>query len=738
MNSISLKHEFSGALSAAIITLPMAVAYGVTAFDSLGPAFRPQAALIGLNAAIFGGFLAALCGGTPAQVSGPKAPLTLILTFVVGTLSAEAGIAEDIAQRDMIIVGLASTCVLIGGVSQLLFGALKIGNLVKYVPHPVVAGFMNGIAILLIWNQLNPLMGLERGIFPANVFYEFTPTNGFSLLIGLSTVVAVFLSKRYAKRIPSLLSGLLAGSAVYALLTLYPEFSVRYTISSVGELRSTIPLPTAYLALFHYNLANIPLSVYSKLVVYGVVLSMVGSMESLMSSVAIDNLSGKRHDSNRELLGQGAGNMAASFFGALFSAGSIPRSSANYLAGARSKMSGAACSVLILVIFLSLAPLIGKIPLAVFAGIIISVGINLFDRSTFRFFRSLFKTVTARKEVASSLLVNLSVAAITVSVNLITAVLIGVAISTVYSMAKMSTSVLRRNYSARRVNSKKVRQARQSRYLRQHGRQILVFELQGPIFFGSADRLALLIERKTADAHYCILDMKHVNDIDTTGVNILVRLHRNLDRQKKRLLISHLVDSHFLWGFLEASGAAATIPKENFFEDTDAALEWAEDQVIAASCSEEERRHYTLAETDLLQGFNRRELETFSNTLVCLSFSRGEQVIREGEETRDLYILTRGSVSVKIHLPDSNRHKRLFTFSAGVVFGEMALLDGHPRSAQVVAEEDSEVYRLSYDRFGTLCRENSGVAIKLLQNMAVVLSHRLRARSEEVRMLADG
>jgi CRP-like cAMP-binding protein len=160
--------------------------------------------------------------------------------------------------------------------------------------------------------------------------------------------------------------------------------------------------------------------------------------------------------------------------------------------------------------------------------------------------------------------------------------------------------------------------------------------------------------------------------------------------------------------------------------------------IITARISEEERRHYTLAETDLLQGFNQRELETFRNALVCLSFSRGEQVIREGEETRDLYILTRGLVSVKIHLPASNRHKRLFTFSAGVVFGEMALLDGSPRSAQVVAEEDSEVYRLSYDRFGKLCRENSGVAIKLLQNIAMVLSHRLRVRSDEVRMLEDG
>ena len=253
--------------------------------------------------------------------------------------------------------------------------------------------------------------------------------------------------------------------------------------------------------------------------------------------------------------------------------------------------------------------------------------------------------------MASSLLVNLSVALITVSVNLVTAVLIGVAISTVYSMAKMSTSVLRREYSARRVNSKRVRQAQQSRYLREHGRKILVFELQGPIFFGSADRLAMLIEKKTAEAYYCILDMKHVNEIDTTGANILVRLHQILERQKKRLLISHLVDSHFLWGFLEASGAAGAIPKENFFEDTDAALEWAEDHVLAEFYSEEDRRYYPLEETDLLQGFSPRELETFCSELDCLAFSRGEQVIREGEENRDLYILTRGSVSVKIHLP---------------------------------------------------------------------------------------
>ncbi len=193
-----------------------------------------------------------------------------------------------------------------------------------------------------------------------------------------------------------------------------------------------------------------------------------------------------------------------------------------------------------------------------------------------------------------------------------------------------------------------------------------------------------------------------------------------------------------LWSFLEATGAAGAIPAENFYEDTDAALEWAEDQVLADFLPAESVCHYPIDETDLLMGLDPKELEMFRSELERLEVNRGEELIREGEESRDLYILTRGSVSIKIHLPNTNRKKRLFTFGAGVVFGEMALLDGNPRSAQVLAEKNSEVYRLTQQNFGKLCRETPGNAVKLLQNIGVVLSHRLRVRSEEVRMLEDG
>lgn len=155
------KGDWIGGLSAAIITLPMSIAYGIAAFATLGPDFRPHAALIGLNAAIVGGFFAALLGGTPAQISGPKATLTLFMTTVVAGLAADPILQGLPPGKEWIILGLASLCVAVGGITQVLSGRLGLGNIVKYIPYPVVSGFMNGIAILLVWNQLPPFFGLK-------------------------------------------------------------------------------------------------------------------------------------------------------------------------------------------------------------------------------------------------------------------------------------------------------------------------------------------------------------------------------------------------------------------------------------------------------------------------------------------------------------------------------------------------------------------------------------------------
>ena len=731
----NVRGEFFGALSAAIITLPMAIGYGVIAFAPLGKEFFPTAALMGLNAAIIGGFLAALLGGTPAQISGPKAPLTLIVASVVVILVSGSHLSPQLASNPSVVVGLTMVSVLIGGVTQVLFGFFKLGNVVKYVPHPVVAGFMNGIALLLIWKQLPALFGLPAGISLKEILTDAAIVNPVSVLTGLVTVTAIFLSRAFIKRVPSLLFGFLCGTAVYTVIGLVLKSPLQPP--AIGILHASIPSPVAFLDVFRLLPGIISPELISDLVVYGVVLGLIGSMESLFSSVVMDSLNSKRHDSNRELVGQGVGNIIASFFGTLFTAASIPRSVANYRAGARNRISGMFCSFLLLIIFLTMAPLIGRIPLSVFSGIIIAVGINLFDRSTIRLMKSLPRPSAYRKDIVITLVVNISVAAITVSANLVTAVIIGMAISTGYFVTKMGTSIVRRQYPGSRVSSNRVRVFDHSQYLKENGDAIRVFELQGPIFFGSADRLSHVIESEIPGIRYCILDMKHVNEIDSTGANILIRLARSVEKRNKWLLISHMNKDNSLWGFLEAIGAAGAIPVENFFVDTDMALEWAEGELLKGFATQGETVQGRVETQDILKGLSTDELEIFKSKLHRMAYAKGEYIIKEGQTACDLFLLTLGEVCVGLSLPSSNRKKRLFTYSAGTIFGEIALLDGKPRSADVWAEDHCEVHRLSQSDFQLLCHDFPHVAAKFLTNVALVLSQRLRVRTDEIRNLED-
>jgi SulP family sulfate permease len=244
-----------------------------------------------------------------------------------------------------------------------LLGFFRLGNLIKYIPHTVLSGFLNGIAILLVWKQLPLLLGLSPETDLAQVFNTPDVLNRASLLVGLAALGAVFVSKSFFKRLPSLVVGLAAGIAACGLL---PLLSLDTThVATVGDLSAAAPTT----AVFHELLAQLPRVLHYDgiydLCGYGVVLGMLGAMESLMSSSALEGISDTRADSNRELVGQGLGNLVASLFGAIASAGSIIRSHANVRAGGRGRLSGAFCSAVMLFSVWAIAPLIGKISLVI-------------------------------------------------------------------------------------------------------------------------------------------------------------------------------------------------------------------------------------------------------------------------------------------------------------------------------------------------------------------------------------
>jgi anti-anti-sigma regulatory factor len=317
--------------------------------------------------------------------------------------------------------------------------------------------------------------------------------------------------------------------------------------------------------------------------------------------------------------------------------------------------------------------------------------------------------------------------------------LIGIAIASGLFVSRMGKSIVKRTYSGEQIRSKKVRSLKNNQLLEERGKGIIVYELRGPLFFGSADNMAREIEGALGDFTYCILDMKRVDEIDSTGAKILAQISKKVTACGKYLLISYLSANPSLSDFLKAMGAYDTLGEDCLFADTDAALEWAEDNVLTQSIDlVGATAKIQLAQMDILRDFTAAEMDTLAQKLTTATFGKGDSIVKEGDTDRRLFLLVRGLVGIRIRLPQSDRSKRLITYSPGVTFGELAFLDGSPRSADVRAEEDAETYVLSPDDFCLLQKENPAIAVKLIRNIALEISERLRLRTNEVRALEEG
>jgi anti-anti-sigma factor len=298
----------------------------------------------------------------------------------------------------------------------------------------------------------------------------------------------------------------------------------------------------------------------------------------------------------------------------------------------------------------------------------------------------------------------------------------------------MSRSAIRRAYRGDAIHSRRTRDPRHMQVVREHGGRILVLELEGPIFFGTAEDLANRVDTALRDGvSTIVLDLKRVNEIDSTGARILLQIQQRLSRQGKHLVLSHADRSPRVAAFLRDTGVLAALTGRRVFHDTDRALEWAEDRLIAADLGEAgPRAAYPLEGLDALAGLSADEYDVLRGMLARRTYAAGQVVFREGDEGRELFIIARGSASVKLRLAGDGRENRLATFSAGTVFGELALLDQQPRSATVEADEELVCYVLTDRAFDALRREHGPIAITLLTNIGRELSRRLRGANRTI------
>jgi len=330
------------------------------------------------------------------------------------------------------------------------------------------------------------------------------------------------------------------------------------------------------------------------------------------------------------------------------------------------------------------------------------------------------------------------VAIVTISINLIAAVAVGILIASAMFIARIGRSIIKRKYFGSQFHSRKMRSLEHAEALENSGDRIVIIELQGPLFFGSAENLAAEIENMLSTMQYCILNFKRVNDIDSTGANIIFQIKKKMESGNKYLLLSQLRENPALWRYLEVMHVDRLLEERAIFTDTDAALEWAEDHLLGQIHKNEiSDQKVHLSQFELFRDFSVAELDTMRTKLTLQTYSKGQLVFNEGDDGRDLYLLTKGSMTVKIHLPERNRHKRIFTYTSGIGFGEMAFLDGSIRSASVWAHEDSEVLCLPFSQFETLRVEHPQIATKLITNLSQELSRRLRRTSNQVRLLEE-
>lgn len=511
-----LRGDIYGGITAGIVALPLALALGVAS---------GAGAIAGLYGAIIVGFFAALFGGTSTQITGPTGPMVVVFAGLFAGLSGQ--------------VELVFTAVVLAGLLQIAFGFLGFGQYIRLVPYPVVSGFMSGIGAIIVILQIGRLLGHEPpgGTLPALAYIPeaLSSPNMSALLIGgVALAVSYLWPSNLAKYLPGPLAALLIATGLGFVLPNVP-------------ILGNIPtgLPEFHMPVFDQGAIWIVLEA-------ALILAVLGAIDSLLTSLVADNMTRTRHDSKRELIGQGIGNTVAGLFGGVASAGATMRTVVNIRAGGRTKLSGIIHSVLLLAIVLGLGSLASYIPHAALAGILVKVGFDIVDWSYIR---------KAHRGPRWDLVLMAMVLGLTVFVDLITAVAAGVVLASLAFIRQMAHVQLESlNGLPDRPNDPE-----ENAVLERAGGRILLFDFGGPLSFGAAADLGHQVrERARHNSSAIILDFSRVPFIDVSAARAVETIACDARQADKRIYATGMNDE--IRGVLRGLDADCCLPLENHYE----------------------------------------------------------------------------------------------------------------------------------------------------------------------------
>jgi SulP family sulfate permease len=711
--------EAGAGISAAFVLVAMMLPLGLIAFAPVGEYAVEAGLRAALAAAIFGNLTAFVLSGALLPNEVPRASSVFLFAAFILRIAADPQLRATPTQGVAEILFLAALCLALTGVIQVVFGLLRLGNIARFVPYPVVAGLMSGLAISLVIYELPEVLG-THGEGGEGAHHG---VNGWTLLVAVVTIVVFVMVRRRWPSLPSKLIGLAAGTLIAAIITLAVHGDVGPRVPFLGKL----PPPTALVALFSADGVALAVRFGYDLLITALAIAVVGSLDSLLAAVGeADGPLDTAHHPNRLLIALGCGNLVSSMFGGVPVAYSSHHAITTHQGGGRKLLSSLTTTATLVLLLLYGAPLLQLIPVAALSAMMLVIAVGLIDRwagSTIDRVR--------RGQYDSELIVNITlvilVAGVTIAFGLVAAVITGLILSMGLFLAVMNRSLIRSVQTGATRGSRRVYPPEQASFLRVEGHRIKLLELDGAIFFGTADRLGFEALKAAQGAQFLIVDLRRVTMIDASGALRLNKLQRLLRDEGVTMLLAHVSATSKLGRALQGAGVFVQRHHTDWFDDADRALEYAERRLLADAHAANADRELEIGEFALLQGLSPEELAFMKPYLDRQLFPARHALYHDGQLGDRLYLLARGAVSIVAENPDAKgKHRRVVTLAPGVIFGESAMIEGGTRSHTAIVEGEVVTYSLSRANLDAIHARNPDLYRRIVLNMVSHMSGLLR------------
>ncbi len=531
------------------------------------------------------------------------------------------------------------------------------------------------------------------------------------------------------QKIPGSLAGFLFGTASYYAVTGFSNLDLGPTI---GQLNIAFPPPSPLLPLITGAPDALLISVLPDILVVSIVLAIISTVESLLAYRAAQNLADVEVHPVRDLSAQGIANCASALVGGV-GGSAIP--SALLIAfrlGGRTRFTGVVAGLSLIVATFFLSGLIAELPRVVFVAVLLVIGVILFDRWNLQLISDVFRkdAPLVRRHAINDLLIVLVVMGFTVFKSVVAGVIVGFVLSGLIFIINMSRPLIRRSFTGNEIFSKRIRPLEDQELLQKLASHRMVLALEGAMFFGNADSLSRRVKQLYNEADVVVLDMRGVSDLDISGAHVIRSLFDKSRERGKRLVLCNVRPAP------AAIIGHALGPRPDvrpLTQDLDTALEWSEDYLLGHHTGgRPDAPPLPFDQTDFFHGLPADEMAELEKVLVRRDFKRAETLCREGDAGDRMWLILKGSVSVRI-TAESGEERRIASLGRGTTVGEMALIESGPRSATIVADEDVVCFELSRAGFETLLNDHPILASRILRNLALEFARRLRRTSQDLR-----